>query len=180
VRSLIASAVDGGRWDRAGITTSTALADPRRAIGYALASEVLAFPDTDSTDFLGQPVNEVSTVARVTLSGDANLDGAVNFEDLVALAQNYNTTAPASGTGQSGWVHGDFNYDGSIDFADLVKLAQNYNTDLNPAAQSITNAPPGFESDLAAAFASVPEPSGLAAIAIAGIARAVSRRRRRP
>jgi autotransporter-associated beta strand protein len=180
VRSLIASAFDGGRWDGAGITSSTAKADPRRAIGYALASEVLAFPDTDSTDFLGQPVNEVSTVARVTLSGDANLDGAVNFEDLVALAQNYNTTAPAAGSGQSGWVHGDFNYDGSIDFADLVKLAQNYNTDLNPAAQSITNAPPGFESDLAAAFASVPEPSGLAAIAIAGIARAVSRRRRRP
>ena len=76
-------------------------------------------------------------------------------------------------------MRGDFNDDGTIDFADLVKLAQNYNTDLNPPAQSITNAPQGFQADLAAAFANVPEPSALALIALAGIAGAAARRRQR-
>ncbi len=33
-----------------------------------------------------------------TLLGDANLDGVVDFNDLVKLAQNYNTTVSASTT----------------------------------------------------------------------------------
>lgn len=53
--------------------------------------------------------------------GDANGDGAVDFNDLVVLAQNY---------GQSGktFSQGNFNYDadGKVDFDDLVILAQNY------------------------------------------------------
>jgi len=80
--------------------------------------------------------------------GDANLDGFVDFNDLVKLAQNYNAS-------NTNWFQGDFNYDGTTDFNDLVFLAQNYN---NPAP----GAPVGsasFQSDMAAAFASVPEPT---------------------
>ena len=59
-------------------------------------------------------------VVRPTLPGDANLDGKVNFADLLLLAQHYNAPQPA-------WTTGDFNYDGSVNFADLLALAQNYN-----------------------------------------------------
>jgi hypothetical protein len=60
------------------------------------------------------------------LAADANHDGAVDFNDLVALAQNYNSTGKA-------FSQGDFNYDGNVDFTDLVMLAQRYNTSLPPA-----------------------------------------------
>ncbi|HEY7120567.1 MAG TPA: hypothetical protein VH475_28540 [Tepidisphaeraceae bacterium] len=64
------------------------------------------------------------------LNGDVNRDRKVDFNDLVVLAQHYNTTDPA-------WDHGDLNYDGTIDFNDLVTLAQRYNTSLPaPAAPS--------------------------------------------
>jgi hypothetical protein len=54
-----------------------------------------------------------------TLYGDANLDGKVDFNDLLILAQNY-------GRNDAFWYQADFNYDGKVDFADALKLAQNY------------------------------------------------------
>jgi autotransporter-associated beta strand protein len=96
-----------------------------------------------------------------TLPGDSNLDYGVNFTDLVALAQNYGTTGGAT------WSRGDFSYDGDVNFTDLVTLAQNYGGSV-PAAGAIPGAAVGFEADLAAAFASVPEPAGLSALAIVG------------
>lgn len=53
------------------------------------------------------------------LPGDANLDGAVNFKDLIILARNYDST---HGT----WGIGDFDSDGHVDFHDLIQLARNY------------------------------------------------------
>jgi hypothetical protein len=55
--------------------------------------------------------------------GDANHDRSVDFNDLVALAQNYNTAGKT-------FIKGDFNYDSNVDFNDLVILAQRYNTTL--------------------------------------------------
>jgi len=57
------------------------------------------------------------------LGGDANHDRVVDFNDLVKLAQNYNTSAKS-------FAEGDFNFDGNVDFNDLVILAQRYNTSL--------------------------------------------------
>ena len=92
-------------------------------------------------------------VHRVTL------DGVVDFNDLVRLAQNYNVA-----DGQRTWFAGDFTYDGTTDFNDLVKLAQNYNTAL-PGGANLPGAPAAFQADLAAALASVPEPASVAALA---------------
>jgi len=97
-------------------------------------------------------------LAKTTIIGDATLDGSVDFNDLVKLAQNYNGTAPTY------WLQGDFTYDGITDFNDLVKLAQNYNTSLPTAA--IPGAPADFNADLARAFASVPEPTCLALLGV--------------
>ena len=89
--------------------------------------------------------------------GDANLDRAVGFPDLVAVAQNYNTT-----DGSAFWTRGDFNFDGNVNFADLVILAQRYNTTL---AADIPGAPADFQNDWAAAIAQVPEPAALVPLA---------------
>jgi hypothetical protein len=75
------------------------------------------------------------------LAGDVNRDGTVDFNDLVVLAQNYNTT------GGKTFVQGDFNYDGNVDFNDLVILAQRYNGGV-PAA----GAPPVSAASLASAM----------------------------
>jgi hypothetical protein len=120
---------------------------------------------------MGSAVDGDAVLARYTLLGDATLDGVVNFADLVQLAQSYNVV-----DGTRTWFTGDFTYDGNTNFADLVKLAQNYNTAL--PTEAIPGASPQFAADLAAAFASVPEPGalGLLGLAACGL---VGRRRRR-
>ena len=91
--------------------------------------------------------------------GDANFDGAVNFADLVLLAQHYNAA-------DNLWEHGDFNFSGAIDFADLVLLAQNYGTAFGSSV----------EADFALAQSLVPEPAGISAVL--GGAVLLGRRRR--
>ena len=87
------------------------------------------------------------------LPGDANLDGTVNFTDLLTLAQHYGLSPDAM------WADGDFNGDESVGFDDLLTLAQHYG-----------------DTQGAAAVASVPEPSSFAAL---GLAAASLLRRRR-
>jgi hypothetical protein len=54
------------------------------------------------------------------LAGDVNRDRAVNFDDLLVLAKNYN------GTGKA-WADGDLTGDGVVNFDDLLVLAKAYN-----------------------------------------------------
>jgi hypothetical protein len=102
----------GGAWNGNGIQSSDAAASGgSNALGWGDAAGVVT--------------------VKYTRNGDANLDGNVDFTDLVALAQNYNTA-----TGNN-WSKGDFTYDGAVNFNDLVALAQNYNTSLAaPAVQA--------------------------------------------
>lgn len=79
--------------------------------------------------------------------GDANLDGAVNFDDLLTLAQNY-------GAADKNWLSGDFNADTIVNFDDLLGLAQQY------GAGSVSDA--AFQADWQLARALVPEPSSVA------------------
>jgi T5SS/PEP-CTERM-associated repeat protein len=119
----------------------------------------------------GLPVDDTTIIAKYTLRGDANLDGSVGFADLVTVAQNYGNSS-----GQATWDIGDFNYDGNVGFADLVALAQNYGGAL-PAA-SMPGVSDGFDRDMEAAFASVPEPATLC-VALAGCALMGRKRRSR-
>jgi hypothetical protein len=101
--------------------------------------------------------------ALVRLPGDATGDRAINFADLVVLAQNYNL----SGTYRTG----DFSGDGTVNFADLVILAQNYST------SGQVDLPGDLQADWTLATAMVPEPiSGL--WLMGGIWTSVMRRRR--
>jgi hypothetical protein len=165
VREAIASGYNGGAWGGPGITSANASLDPSgHGVGYAISS---------GGSFLGMPVDDSSIVIRYTLLGDATVDGTVDFNDLVKLAQNYNVT-----DGTRTWDTGDFTYDGNVDFNDLVKLAQNYNISM-PAAGSIPGATAAFETDLGRAFAAVPEPGTLGLFAACGLASLTRRRRRR-
>ncbi len=114
------------------------------------------------TSWNGMQIDDTTIIAKYTLRGDASLDGSVGFPDLVAVAQHYGDSS-----GHSVWSDGDFNYDGNVDFADLVTVAQNYGGAL-PAA-SIPGVSDGFNHDMDAAFASVPEPAWLS-LALAGFA----------
>jgi autotransporter-associated beta strand protein len=173
VRDQVITGYAAGNWQGNGITSSTAAADASNAVGYALAGEV-----APTGAFLGTTgVAPGSVVARLTLSGDATLDGSVDFNDLVALAQNYNSTVSA--TTQSWWTHGDFTYDGVVDFNDMVKLAQNYNAAM--PSQPILGAGATFEADLARAFAAVPDPGALPTLlSLAALSTLKRRRRHRP
>jgi hypothetical protein len=143
------------------------------AVGYAEASDVLG---STGGPFGTQSADASAVLVRYTLAGDANLDGAVDFLDLARLAQNYNTTVSANT--DAWWSRGDFTGDGVVDFLDLARLAQSYNTALPDAP--IPGATPDFQKDLAAAFASVPEPGALPAILLTGVLLTRSRRRRSP
>jgi hypothetical protein len=160
LRAQIIAGYAGGSWQGNGITSSTAAAGGASAgIGFARASEVAA-----GGTFMGAPVDASALVARYTLYGDSNLDGTVDFNDLVKLAQNYNTIFPPSTEGW--WHNGDYTYDGMVDFNDLVRLAQNYNTSLPTGAGAVPGAPAGFEGELARAMSIVPEPSVLGIVLV--------------
>lgn len=95
---------------------------------------------------------------RYLLPGDANGDGKVDFKDLVIVAQHYNAE------GQD-YPTGDFDSDGKVAFSDLVVLAQHYGTSFSGAGPIGASAE--FNADLAAAFATVPEPVGILPLLIA-------------
>jgi hypothetical protein len=133
----------------------------------------LDYGGSAAASFLGRSVDASAVLVRFTLAGDATLDGRVDFDDLVKLAQNYNVA-----DGQRAWVNGDFDYDGDVDFEDLVKLAQNYNSRLPTDAAGLAGAPAGFAGDVAAAMAAVPEPGWSLVAVAAGVGYACRGRRR--
>jgi hypothetical protein len=171
VRAQVVAGYHGGAWDGRGILSSAAAANSGGTVGYALASEALG---PSGGTFMGKSgVDASGVLVRYTLAGDANLDGAVDFNDLVRLAQNYNSDV--SSRTASWWFNGDFDYDGAVGFQDLVLLAQNYNRAL-PGGALTGSMDADFAHDVSAAFASVPEPTmGVAAWLAAG--RLLGRRR---
>ena len=104
----------------------------------------------------------------LTLPGDANLDGKVDFTDLVTLARNY-------GQSDVGWVGGDFDGSGKVDFSDLVTLARDYGQ--GPTAAQLSQFDPAFRAAVEAAFAQAPEPNVPALLALAAGGLLVRRRR---
>jgi hypothetical protein len=117
----------GQHWTGNGIT-STAARNAAASVGLGVILN-----DGGLGTFGGQTVTADSILVRYTLLGDTTLDAKVDFNDLVKLAQNYNTSG-----GGIVWSGGDFNYDGSVNFSDLVTMAQAYNTSLAPAGAVIT------------------------------------------
>ena len=84
--------------------------------------------------------------------GDANFDEAIDFADLLIVAQNY-------GEETNGSVDmGDFDLDGVVGFSDLLTVAQNYESNF---ALLPNDASAGFVADWGLAQSMVPEPATL-------------------
>jgi hypothetical protein len=144
--SRVASGYGNGTWNGVGIVSLRARTDSRYAVGYATADQL--FGPSVPGMFQGKSVVGDDSLFLVTLAGDANLSGIVDFTDLLLLAQSYGSSART-------WATGDFNYDGSVNFTDLLALAQNY-------GQAVTGS---LESDWALARSIVPEPAGMILVA---------------
>jgi len=98
-----------------------------------------------------------SVVMRHTLLGDTDLDGQVNFADLVNLARNFNRAGL--------WINGDSDHNGMVDFADLVLIARNFNQSLSGP---LMGSGLSFDQEWDLALNAVPEPTTLAILGAAG------------
>src|SRR3989442_8939635 len=111
----------------------------------------------------------------MTQGADANLDGVVNGQDVTIVGNNFGQTT----SGQ--WFLGDFDYSGKCDGTDVSILGTTF------GKTTPTLSPAQLSAEFGAAFASafesgqsaaVPEPAGLAFLAI-GAAGMLGWRRRR-
>lgn len=134
-----------------------AILDGRLVSSAATAGTGIGFAEASAlglTSYAGHTLaDSTAVIVRLTLLGDTNLDGDVEFADLLAVAQNYDATGTT-------WNRGDFDYDGTTGFSDLLVLAQNFGS---AALQSISidNGSAQFMIDLAHAKSLVPEPATL-------------------
>jgi uncharacterized membrane protein len=144
----------GKPWNGQGISSSTAATanatDPEsRSVGYA---ENAAMPLGPYTTFRGQPVDNTSILIAFTRTGDANLDGQVNDDDVTIVGAAY-----APGVPNASWALGDFDYNGFVDDDDVTLLGAFY----DPNASPLITSPP------TSAVAAIPEPATWALIAAA-------------
>jgi hypothetical protein len=153
----------GGEWTGMGITSSAAAAanamEPdSRSIGYAENADLPLGP---YASFRGQPVDDTSVIMAFTRTGDANLDGVINDDDVTIVGATY-----APGVPQSSWAMGDFDYNGFVDDDDVTLLGAFYDPSAAPlgppvaTGDSTRRAEPGAGVG-SSSLAAVPEPSTL-------------------
>jgi uncharacterized protein YjbI with pentapeptide repeats len=163
----------GAMWNGAGITSSAAAAANKseqnsRSLGY---TDNASLPLGPYATFHGSPVDSTSVLIAYTRTGDANLDGVVNDDDVTIVGATY-----APGVPQPSWALGDFDYNGFVDDDDVTLLGAFYDPSAAPLASP---APPGGDGGLPAGVSAVPEPGTLLLAAIAMIAFLRPMRRRR-
>jgi autotransporter-associated beta strand protein len=140
----------GATWTGPGMTSGTAAADvltepESRSVGYA---DNAALPLGPYTVFGGEVVDESSVLIAYTRTGDANLDGIVNDDDVTIVGATY-----APGVPQPAWALGDFDYNGFVDDDDVTLLGVFY----DPAAEPLNEV--ATTSIVRSVSAPVPEPS---------------------
>ena len=152
----------GGEWTGTGITSSTAAAanepaSDSRSLGYA---DNATLPLGPYTTFHGAPVDNTAVLIAFTRTGDANLDGLVNDDDVTIIGGMY-----APGIPQPSWALGDFDYNGFVDDDDVTLLNALYDPSAPPLnspiviGDSSSPAAPGAGGELHSGVSAVPEPS---------------------
>ena len=126
----------------AGFSTGISPADGRRFRNYDFVLENRKF-DLNTDSFINDADRQLwLTHVAKTSSGDSDLDGDVDFEDFLALANNF-------GESPSSWSRGDFDGNNETNFVDFLTVATNFgNASVNDVG-------------LAIATPSVPEPSSI-------------------
>jgi autotransporter-associated beta strand protein len=121
IRQAIIAGRNGGSWDgTTGITSAAAGTQ-----GGASIAATNTFGIGYTID--GSGGLKIETV----LEGDTDLDGSVDFDDILALFPNYNVA------GSYTWQGGDITYDGAVDFDDILALFPNYGTTLGAGASGL-------------------------------------------
>jgi hypothetical protein len=167
VVSYLASGFNGGAWTGTGIDSSIAAAGS--------AGRTLSVGYADGNTDAGTAASANQIVVKYVLAGDTNLDGLVNFNDLVTVVQNFNK-------GGTDWAHGNFLYGASTNFNDLVAVVQNFNKILTPVGASETDGGGntlalGQPAQIQSTAVQLPEP-GVASLLVVGGA-ALARRKRK-
>jgi hypothetical protein len=155
---IVAGIVAGrnnGLWNgTAGIASSAAATQSERAVGWL-----------DNGDG--------SYTVAFAAAGDWNLNGVVDFDDVVQFvsANLYDTGLPAT------WAEGDFDYNGVVDFDDVVASVSANLFDAGP----YNTAPGGLSMLGGGGIAAVPEPATwvLALFGVVASGALVRRRRAR-
>ena len=160
----------GAAWNGNGITSSTVAtanaAEPdSRSIGYSLNSSLPLGP---YDEFHLVPVEPDSVLIAVTRTGDANLDGVVNDDDVTIVGATY-----APGVPNPNWAMGDFDYNGFVDDDDVTLLGALYDPDAPPVP-----VPPAGGATEPLSVVAVPEPSAFVLALIAALALCQAGRRR--
>ncbi len=160
------------KWDGPGLTSSTARTFnvaqgfDLTGIGVIRNSDLdvtTGIPGSSYTSFSGQAVTPDDVLVKYTYIGDANLSGAVSFDDYVGMDNAFFGLIP-----NLGWATGDINFDNVINFDDYSKVDQAF----------FFQAAPLGHADVAA----VPEPGGwlIAVLAAWGGLWTARRRNSRP
>jgi filamentous hemagglutinin len=155
-----------GNWaGTTGIISTNAAASAGKAplfsVGYADGNNAY-----DLARVPGLQPNQVRVM--YTLAGDANLDGNVNFADLLIVAQNFNKTG-------EDWVGGNFVYNPTdlVNFADLLIVAQNFNQSLPPGVTAVSTG-----GNIVSLDVTLPEPAASALTIVAGLGLLARRKRK--
>jgi glucuronoarabinoxylan endo-1,4-beta-xylanase len=117
--TLAAASMTFADWDSWGIT-SARLQLPS---GLADGNYRLTIGANTIADRNGLSNNTAYTHDFRFLRGDLDLNGTIDFADLLTVVQNYNQ----GGT----YAKGDLNIDGTVDFADLLMVVQKYGQSLS-------------------------------------------------
>jgi hypothetical protein len=73
--------------------------------------------------FRGQPLDATSVVITYTITGDANLDGRVDDNDVTVTGATYRTP-----NAQPQWALGDFDYNNFVNDDDITLIGALYNS----------------------------------------------------
>jgi probable HAF family extracellular repeat protein len=131
-------------------TALTSLLAPGQGTGWTFTR---AYGIDNNGDIVGYGKNAAGIsrayLLKPALTGDANLDGTVNIQDLSKVLTNYDATGKL-------WADGDFNGDGTVNISDLSNVLTNYDRSMGASAAGIR---------------AVPEPSGavLTIVCVAGL-----------
>jgi autotransporter-associated beta strand protein len=173
VKALITTGYNGGNWQGAGITSSSAPANSRTAIGVGANS---ALGKSSFAGVTGLDSNDV--LVKYTYYGDADLTGATTLDDFTLFLNGYQN-------GGTTWSQGDFDYNGVTTLDDFTLFLLGYQQQGAPLSEieALVDSVPMSAAERAAMLAAVqavPEPgTGIAMLAAAAVGVGAMRRQRR-
>ncbi|HSI36913.1 MAG TPA: PEP-CTERM sorting domain-containing protein, partial [Tepidisphaeraceae bacterium] len=177
VRVMLAAGYADG-WAGGGLRTALGTGGSPVKIGYSDAATELGLAPGETAVWRGVTVDASSLLIRPTIGGDADLNGAVDLNDLVRLSNNYGDVS-----GTAGWAMGDFDYNGEVGLNDLVILSNNYGSvlpglDVGLLLGADFAADLAYAQEIAATGGVVPEPGALGLVGVVALC-GLKRRRRR-